>query len=284
MSFFDGRRSDPNQPAHSVETICRGRRACLHLIAASVLIGTLFQTEFSLAGEWADTRRIGRIVVASEVRIDRFVGIVNIIQQHESDVLATLDLSATQAPIEIYILASRKSYAEFVGRQAPEAINRRAAFAKNEDGIGRVFIYVQDDFEIDLRHELTHAVLHASLPFVPLWLDEGIAEYFEVRTEDRPSKNPHQARLKWSLRLFWKPNLERLERKSALIEMNQDDYRESWAWVHYLLHGPADVQSVLPEYLRSIQSGEPPGPLSKTLSAKDPNASRRLVSHFKSWK
>ncbi len=284
MTSFDGRHCDPAKPAHSADMIRRGRRAYCYFIAAFLSFSWLGLVQTAIGGEWADTRRIGRVVVASEVRIDRFVGIVNIIQQHEADVLATLDLTATQSPIEIYILATRKSYAEFVGRQAPEAINRRAAFAKNEDGIGRVFIYSHEDFEIDLRHELTHAILHASLPFVPLWLDEGIAEYFEMRAEDRASRNPHQARLKWSLRLFWKPNLERLERKSSLVEMNQDDYRESWAWVHFLLHGPADVQQVLPKYLQSIQSGEPPGPLSKTLFAQDPNASRRLVSHFKSWK
>ncbi|GIT30210.1 MAG: hypothetical protein Ct9H300mP1_22560 [Planctomycetaceae bacterium] len=35
-------------------------------------------------------------------------------------------------------------------------------------------------FPEDLRHEFTHGVLHSSLKRVPLWLDEGLAEYFEV--------------------------------------------------------------------------------------------------------
>lgn len=281
---FNGRQCGLSRSMRSANGNRRARRACVRLLMGLLSLFWISRGVEVRAGEWADTRRVGRVVVASEVRIDRFVGIVNIIEQHEADVLATLDLTATQSPIEIYIFASRKSYSEFVSRQAPEAINRRAAFAKNEDGIGRVFIYVHEDFEVDLRHELTHAVLHATLPFVPLWLDEGIAEYFEVKAEDRPSKNPHQARLKWSMRLFWKPNLERLERKSSLVEMNQDDYRESWAWVHFLLHGPADVQNVLPDYLRSIQAGEPPGPLGKSLFAKDPGASRRMVGHLKSWR
>ncbi len=281
---FNRRECDLYRPAQLTTQVSREERSRLRLLLAIVSVLLLLQVTTAIAAGWADTRRVGRVVVASEVRLDRFVGIVNIIEQHEADVLATLDLAATQAPIEIYILAGRKSYAEFVGRQAPTAINRRAAFAKNEDGIGRVFVYIHEDFEVDLRHELTHAVLHSSLPFVPLWLDEGIAEYFEVTAEDRPSRNPHQARLKWAMRLLWRPNLERLEQKTSLSEMSQEDYRESWAWVHFLLHGPNDVQRVLPDYLRSIQSGDPPGPLSKTLDAKIPNAGRRMVTHLKSWK
>ena len=34
-------------------------------------------------------------------------------------------------------------------------------------------------FEADLRHECTHALLHAALPYVPLWLDEGLASLYE---------------------------------------------------------------------------------------------------------
>lgn len=281
---FNRRECDQSWPVQSAIDRCRMRRAYHRLIMVATSVLLFFSHNCATAAGWADTRRVGRVIVASEVRLDRFVGIVNIIEQHEADVLATLDLAATQAQIEIYILAGRKSYAEFVGRQAPEAINRRAAFAKNEDGIGRVFIYVHEDFEVDLRHELTHAVLHSALPFVPLWLDEGIAEYFEVLAEDRASRNPHQARLKWAMRLLWKPNLDRLEHKTALSEMSQEDYRESWAWVHFLLHGPDEVRRVLPDYLHSIQAGNPPGPLSKALDAKVSNAGRRMVGHLKAWK
>ncbi len=66
--------------------------------------------------------------------------------------------------------------------------------------------------------------------------------------------------------------------------MSINDYRESWAWVHFLLHGPADFERVLPSYLRAIQSGEPPGPLSGLLRRVDANPARRLTSHHKNWK
>ena len=42
----------------------------------------------------------------------------------------------------------------------------------------------------DLRHELTHALLHGVLQDVPLWLDEGLAVYFELPPANE-GVNPH---------------------------------------------------------------------------------------------
>ena len=43
-------------------------------------------------------------------------------------------------------------------------------------------VYAQggDRLADDLRHEMTHAYLHSVVPDVPLWLDEGLAKYFEL--------------------------------------------------------------------------------------------------------
>jgi hypothetical protein len=53
-----------------------------------------------------------------------------------------------------------------------------------------VFAYRGEDFETDLRHECTHALLNAALPVVPLWLDEGLAEYFEVLPQSAIARKP----------------------------------------------------------------------------------------------
>src|SRR5947209_8380306 len=43
-----------------------------------------------------------------------------------------------------------------------------------------VYTFNGDHIRQDLRHELTHALLHSVLKDVPLWLDEGLAEFFEL--------------------------------------------------------------------------------------------------------
>ena len=60
----------------------------------------------------------------------------------------------------------------------PSSWPSRAASAAREDLL--VYTYWGDRIQQDLRHELTHALLHSVLKDVPLWLDEGLAEYFEL--------------------------------------------------------------------------------------------------------
>ena len=279
-----GRRGAFDRPAPTSKFDCWVRAVVVRFVLCCLCWTCAGLPPVASAAEWVESRRVGQFVVSSEVRLDRFKGLLQTIEDQRADVLATLELEPTQSLIEIWIFASRRSYSDAVSRRAPEGVNRRACFAKGEDGVGHVFVSLNDAFEIDLRHEVTHAVLHSVLPFIPLWLDEGLAEYFEVPAADRASRNPHQARLKWSMRLLWKPNLEALERKSAVSEMAVNDYRESWSWVHFLLHGPADFERVLPSYLQEIESGAPPGPLSGHLRRVDANSARRLVSHHKNWK
>ena len=109
-----------------------------------------------------------------------------------------------------------------------------------------VFAYYSDDFVVDLRHETTHAVLHTLLPMVPLWLDEGLAEYFEVPAADRCQGNPHLKQVQRNVRWRRPASLVKLEATETLDQMDRDAYRDAWSWVHYLLHGPADAQTRVP--------------------------------------
>jgi hypothetical protein len=146
-----------------------------------------------------------------------------------------------------------------------------------------VFAYRSEELEIDVRHESTHALLHASLPAVPLWLDEGLAEYFEVPEDDRPGRNPHLADLKWSLRLGLVPKLSTLENKHELSEMGRREYMFSWAWVHFMLHGPAEARQELVGYLADLQAAVPTETLSVRLNRRLPQAEKKLTQHFRAW-
>ena len=76
----------------------------------------------------------------------------------------------------------------YIEAHYPDIPYRRALFIK-EHGLAGLYAYRHADLAVDLRHECTHAMLHASLPYVPLWLDEGLAEYFEA-TARRPGVRP----------------------------------------------------------------------------------------------
>ena len=61
----------------------------------------------------------------------------------------------------------------------PDFPKRRAFFVETDTQLA---VYAQwgDRVAEDLRHEVAHGYLHAIVPSIPLWLDEGLAEYFEV--------------------------------------------------------------------------------------------------------
>jgi hypothetical protein len=144
-----------------------------------------------------------------------------------------------------------------------------------------VFAFQGTDFEIDVRHESTHALLNAWLPRVPLWLDEGLAEYFEVPRERRTSANPHHDLVRAMVAGGQLPRLETLESIDNLEAMGRDEYRDAWAWVHFMLHGPRPAQEELVRYLADLESGGEPGRLSDRLKRRLPDLNRRMAEHFR---
>ncbi|MGZ0168525.1 MAG: hypothetical protein ACKVHE_03115 [Planctomycetales bacterium] len=263
-------------------TFCR-RTICY----AAVLTASL-STLAMAADSWIDRQVVGHFQLRSEVLIRQSKVLSEFMQslpQHESDIAATLGLRPNQKPIVINVFQSRRSYQEFMARSVPEGQRRRALFVRSETH-GSVYAYHHADVMTDLRHETTHAILHSSLPFVPLWLDEGLAEYFEVAREHRASGNPHLRRAKLNARLIltWRPNLAKLEAVQDQAEMTTRNYRESWAWVHFLVHGPDAANSILTRYVAGIEAHDPPGPLSTQLQRVWSKPERQLTSHIKSWK
>lgn len=79
-------------------------------------------------------------------------------------------------------------------------------------------------------------MLHGSLSRVPLWVDEGLAEYFELPGAPGVPREDYLTDLARLLKNGWRPDLKRLELLDGVSEMQRLDYAESWAWVHWALH------------------------------------------------
>ncbi len=193
-----------------------------------------------------------------------------------------------ESPIEVNILSDQQAFSHFLKFYYPELPPRRAFFFAQ--GPRRVvYTYMGDRLEEDLRHESTHALLHASVAELPLWLDEGLAEYFEGQ-EVLDGLNPeHLARLPDDLASDWVPDLGRLEHLDDVRQMTPRDYRESWAWVHYLLHSTSENKAALLTYLYDIRNQEEPVPLSARLARRpvpavaSPRTSRPSASVPRPW-
>jgi hypothetical protein len=98
--------------------------------------------------------------------------------------------------------------------------------------------------------------LHGSFGDLPLWLDEGLAEYFESDLA-RPDANRERIdHIATDLAAGWSPSLDRLETISDIREMSPRDYREAWSWVHLLLNGSADGKPRLLAALAELNENE----------------------------
>lgn len=225
-------------------------------------------------------RAFGPFIVRADFPLKSHESIFADLAQIQQDLTARLRIPVAEERIEVFLFRSRSAYDQYLKQWYPNIPYRRALYTKNK-GPGVVLAYLSDQLQTDIRHECTHALLHASLPMVPLWLDEGLAEYYEVAPDERIYHNPHRNRIVWSLRLGQIPALDRLEAKRGLDEMGRSEYRSAWSWVHFLIHGPPEAQDELIRYFADIRSGTPPGQFSTRLKRRVPDAQRRLVQHFK---
>lgn len=227
-------------------------------------------------------RRVGPFQVYANQPIPPDASAVRSLQALERDLAANLGLRVRDdvPPIEVYILKDRDAFAHFLTFYHPELPPRRAFFlAQGPQRV--VYTFYNDRLDEDLRHEATHALLHAAVGDLPLWLDEGLAEYFEG-PEGRQGLNPeHLARLPDDLKAGWRPDLARLETLRTVREMSPRDYRESWAWVHYLLTEPGPGRQALLSYLHELKA-QPANPplLADRLAKTDLAAGQRVLSHL----
>jgi hypothetical protein len=182
-------------------------------------------------------------------------------------------------PVEIYVLDDREAFAHFLRFYYPELPPRRAFFlAQGQDRV--VYTYSSPKLEEDLRHEATHALLRGAYGDLPLWLDEGLAEYFESDLAQPGVERARIDELIADLRDQWSPNLPRLESLVDIRQMTPRDYREAWAWIDLLLNGPEPGRSLLIAYLAEAGRGPKPASLSSRLTAAG-LTNDRLVAYLK---
>jgi len=233
---------------------------------------------------WTDARVAGPFVCRANFPLAGLDnGLFRELAQLQDDLVRALGIRPATEPIELYLFRDAASHRAYVSHYFPRVPYRRALYIKSA-GPGMVFAHRGEQFEVDLRHECTHALIHAALPMVPLWLDEGIAEYFELPSQQRAFDNRHLASTRWAVRFGMVPHLTTLERKGDLSQMGGTEYRNAWAWVHFMLHGPPEARDELVHFLADIQGGTPPGWLGERLERRLPGVDRRFVAHFTTWK
>jgi len=223
-----------------------------------------------------------QIVLHTDHPLENRQRILDDLAEERGYIAERLKLTAPTTPVHIYLFAQQATYHDHVHAKFPQFPTRRAIFVQADNQLS-VYAHGGDHLVEDLRHEATHGFLHAATPNLPLWLDEGLAEFFEV---GRGREGLHRAHVDYLLGqqavANWQPNLERLEKITEAPEMTQLDYAESWLWVHFLLESAGDKSPVLTAYLADLRSGTAENPLSVRLSRRVPDAVEQVTAHLAS--
>lgn len=202
-----------------------------------------------------------QLVIHSDSTLPQHHRLFEELQAQREQLSAKLGLDVSDEPIHVYLFPTSERLDAYVRVHFPDLPKRRAFFVETDTRLA-VYAYWGDRVAEDLRHEVAHGYLHAVVPRLPLWLDEGLAEYFEVPRGLGGVNRSHAEQLVVELERGWRPNLPRLEQLRKTAEMTQIDYAESWAWVHFFLETTPERRQLLRDYLKSLATGLSAGPLS----------------------
>jgi len=249
---------------------------CIHAVGLDALAtppvvrGNLGTWLTDAGGTAADLPRrtelsVGQLVIHADFPLAGQHRLVRELDGLRTDVSQTLGLPVSDEPVNLYLFDSPERFDAFVAKRFPMFPARRAFFVETDTTLS-VFAAWQDRVAEDLRHETTHGYVHAVVPALPLWLDEGIAEFFELPRADSGLHAAHVAHLAGRLvEGTWRPDLAKLESVTSAAELTQDHYAEAWCWVHWLLCTTPERRELLQEYLADIRRNGTAAPLSVQL-------------------
>lgn len=222
--------------------------------------------------------RVSRFVFHSDVPLEPSDIVFRELEELPDAVQKELRLPDGNGLIQVYLFEDQDKYEAYMKDRFPWLPVRRAYFIADQRRPGaaddlQVYTWIGEHLRTDLRHELTHALLHSVLKSVPLWLDEGLAGFFEQPPAHDGVNPDHLDKLRRGFQGF-QPDLARLEKIGQVKQMEKAEYREAWAWVHFLLRGSPEGRTALLAYLQTLRDEANPGPLLPRLkdALTDPNA------------
>jgi hypothetical protein len=227
--------------------------------------------------------RVSQFVFLSDFEVQKNLPIFRELANLREQVYKELQLPGSNTIVQVFLFEDKERYERFMQLKHPDLPKRRAFFVAQPRRLGGVedllvYTYWGDRIQQDLRHELTHALLHCVLKDVPLWLDEGLAEFFEVP----PGWNGVNFQHVEQLRGKSKFDLDRLEQLTDVQQMNPAEYREAWAWTNLMLRSTPQARQVLVSYLQDLRTNPRPGPLrprlEKTFLTLDAALERHLAT------
>ena len=212
--------------------------------------------QMNQTGQAGQSGRIGPFLITAGFNLVEIKTELDSVGNIYSEISRILKLPPIREEIEIRIFTNESEWKEFFRNNIPNTQYRRAMYIRKETLLdkkrGKIYLYRSPRLGNDMRHECTHALLAASLgKSVPIWLDEGLAEYYEIPS-DRINNPDWLERTRNRIQSGALEDIQALEKVEGMDRMTKDRYGDAWAWVCYLLNGPIQIRDVLPSYFNDL--------------------------------
>ncbi len=197
------------------------RRITTAMLSLAIWAGASTNVELSSTEpttQWVTQRQIGRFHIHSDFELSTDEPLLGELGNIASEVSRLLAIHAEDEPIHVVLFASSKEYSRYIKNYFPTVPERRALYIQHR-GPGMLFAHWHNDVRTDIRHEVVHGLLNDRSSPLPLWLDEGLAEYFEVPEAARMSGNPHLAQVLEGLDRDYVPALSDLEQVLSIEQL-----------------------------------------------------------------
>ncbi|MDR1385956.1 MAG: DUF1570 domain-containing protein [Planctomycetaceae bacterium] len=236
-------------------------------------------------GYFIDTRIVGAVRYHADFPLEREYEILRELKNIQKDLSAYLAIPRPRETIEVFFFQTEETYRKFLAVEFPDApFDRRSLYIKDK-GPGMVLVVRNPEINEDLRHEMTHAFLHSTIRFVPLWLDEGLAEYFEKPRETRATENPYFKTIARKTVFNSVPSLNGLEKLLYFDQMGAEEYCHAWSWVHFMIHHSRKTHETLAGYIRLLDEyGDKTPHIEGYLSKTTTDLKKEYLEHFRNWK
>ncbi len=261
----------------------RGFVRCLSLLLLFAFAGctVAWQNRAALPERFSAVRQ--PIAIHSDIELPGASLLLDELAAEQGELCRRLGLPALREQVQVYVFENAEKLHKFIQARHPTFPDRRAFFVETEL---KLAIYAQagDRLTEDLRHEMTHAYLHSALgKSPPLWMDEGLAKYFEVPPGRNGLNRQYVHQIAVAMQKgAWHPNLRRLEQLDPAGDLSQADYVESWAWVHYLLESQPPQADLLRQYLAELRAKRGPAePVTARLTALVGHPEWELLEHVR---
>ena len=253
----------------------------LRILLSAILfvVGSAATSGGAEPAQWPVELSIGQFKIHCDFELASSRALTDELEKLSADVEQLLRLSSERKTVHIVLFETPEAYTRYMRNYFPKLPERRALYIQDR-GPGMLFTHLHDEVRTDLRHEVTHALLNEHSTPLPLWLDEGLAEYFEVEERLRFGGNPYLSEVAERTKSGYIPSLHQLESVDKLAHFGDAHYRDSWSWIHFLLHRSAATRELLVGYLQRCRSGQPQLEFSRQLSGLMPQADAEYQQHY----